>query len=1023
MHHHRHTRIIIDNHLCRSDGADAIAVGSPEWYAWLNDEQTTSFVYRSASGGFTARRERQRNGWYWYAYRRIGGRLHKRYLGRASDLNTARLHHIDMAFAAGDQPASQRRLADAQTLAIASRLRPPPQRPSLVARPRLLNLLDESLSVALTLMSAPAGFGKTTLLTAWTAHRQASAAAAIVWVSLDAADDDPPRFWNTLALALDTARPGGGAHTRLLLESLQQPPHTLLAHAFISDVNTIAGGVVIVLDDYHLITSTDVHTSLTAFVDYQPSHVHLVIATRADPPLPLVRWRARGRLAELRAADLRFTTEEAAAFLRSTMGLDLPLDAIRTLEERTEGWAAALQLAALSIRDHTDVEAFIRRFAGSHRAIVDYLLEEVITRQPDHVQRFLLHTSVLERMSAALCDALLEPGVTDGDRQSIPAQAMLDYLERANLFVTPLDEERRWYRYHHLFAEMLRDWLQRTQPALVTDLHRRAAQWYRDAGLAGSAIAHFLQAGDADSAARVIEAIADTTLWEYGDAQALLRWIAALPDETVLAHPRLALDQVWALLASIQFDAAEARAVEIEHAMTRQDARTQSLVAGELSAMRSLAARVRGDVSRALHCAAHALERLSDFNHSLARAIAVMNLVETHVMRGSLSDAEQACTELPDASPGRNLVIALIGLLSRSGVYRQQGRLAEARALLDEALRLLERRNATERPIVALIHLALADVFYEQDRLDEAEHYAQMALKRAEHWWNNDILINSLWILSAIRRARGNADAAADLAEQVERLSLEYRVGWIANHTQAGRAERLLRSGDRQAAERWAADCGLSLTDTPPPERFYEYLVLTRVALARGEGRTTLPLLQCLLEQSKQGQHTSRIIDTLKLLALARRQTGDASGARQALLQALQYAEPGNLVRTFVDEGETMKWLLADCGASLAPRAQQGDPDARRLLAYIDDLIGAFHRTPTLSTNASQTLLPEESLTAREIQVLRLLAAGHTDKDIAASLVIAVSTVRSHIKRIYAKIRVHNRAQAVVRARELGVIG
>lgn len=1018
MHAHRHAHVVVDDTLLRADGSAAIPVGSPAWYAWLNDEQTVSFAYRSACGGFTARRERQRNGWYWYAYRRIGGKLYKRYLGRASDLSAERLHRVDMAFVNVESLPGARRFSSEQALATASRLHPPPPRPSLVARPRLLERLNEALHTSLTLLSAPAGFGKTTLLTAWATRVQASASAAIAWLSLDAADDDPVRFWSAITLALTAVRPEMGAHIRSLLESPQPPLHTLLVNALLSDLNNADERIVFALDDYHLVTSPEVHESLTTFIEHLPPHVHLVIATRADPPLPLARWRVRGRLAELRTADLRFTPEESAAFLRSTMGLDLPLEVMRTLEERTEGWVAALQLAALSIRDRADVAEFIRRFTGSHRAIVDYLAEEVIGRQPDHVQTFLLHTSILERMSAELCHALLTPDAS-GENAS-RAQAMLDHLERANLFVTPLDDERRWYRYHHLFAEMLRDRLQRTRPELVAELHRRAAQWHRDAGFAGAAINHFLQAGDAERAADVIETVAGMTLWEQGDAQAVLRWIAALPEEIVLARPRLALDQVWALLASIQFDAAEARAAEIEHRLSRADAPIRALVAGELAAVRSVAARVRGNVQQALECATCALERLAHIDHSLARAIAVMNVVEAHLMQGSLSSAEQMCHELRVASLSRNPIIALIGLLSRAGVYRSQGRLAEARALLDDALRLLDRRGVAERPAIALIHLALADIAYEENRLEEAEYYARLALKRAERWWNNDIRINSTGLLAAIRRAQGDEAAAAELAEQVEQLSLEYRVGWIANHVMAGRAERLLRAGNRQAAERWAAECGLSLADDPHPARFFEYLVLARVALARGEGRMALPLLRRLLEQSEQGRHITRMIDALKLLALARHQAGDASGAYQALIRALRLAEPGGLTRTFVDEGEAMKRLLAECGASIAPQARQGDADACRLLRYIDHLTGVFCK---VAESAASSVAPlAEPLTARELQVLRLLTAGRTDQEIAASLVIAVSTVRSHIKRIYAKINAHNRVQAAARARDLGII-
>lgn len=1000
--------------------AAPIALDSAEWHAWLDDDRNPSFVYRDAGGGFTARRERQRNGWYWYAYRRVGGKVRKRYLGRAADLNAARLRQVAAEFAAIAAPGAPTMPPQSTPLAaLPARIRPPLPRPALVERPRLMARLDAALATPLTLVSAPAGFGKSTLLAAWAAR---APELTLAWISIDTELADAGHFWGTVAAAIEETHPASGASLPALLEAPQTPSPSALVQALLRDLGDGPDRLALVLDDYHLIDSPAIHEALTILVDRLPPHIHLIIGTRADPPLPLARWRVQGRLAELRAADLRFTTEEAAAFLHSTMGLDLPPEAIQALEERTEGWAAALQLAALSIRDRADAATFIARFAGSHRAIVDYLAEEVIGRQPPHVQAFLLQTSILERLSANLCDSLLQP---DDGAPALPnAQELLDYLERANLFVIPLDEERRWYRYHHLFAEMLRDRLQRTQPGATAELNRRAAQWYRAASFPGDAISHLLLAGDLAGAAEIITRVAEEMMWEYGDAKTVLRWIAALPDDIVLERPRLALWHIWALQISIQLDAAEERAGALERTLHQLDAHEAAIIAGELAAVRSIAARINGNAARAIELAGIALDCPSYGNPSLAHLIAAMSLVDAYSLLGDLVQAERAAAELRAAAADHhNLLFAAIRLMSLGGLQRDQGRLAEARALYEEARRLFTRRNALGRPIAAMLYISLADIAYEQDNLDEAERYAQMAFQFGERWWNNDVLGNSLSFLGAVRQARGDHAAAAEIFERVERLHLEYQVVWVTNQVQAGRAQRLLHTGQRQAAERWADASGLTLDDTPAPERFYEYLALARVALARGQAQAVLPLLDRLEAPATRGRHVIRLIDLKKVRALAFRQTGAQTGARLALLSALELAEPGAMIRIFVDEGETMKWLLADCGASIEPRARQGDAAARRMLNYIDRLMAAFRHISAERAAPQTAAGAEEALTVRELQVLRLLAAGQSDQDIAAALVIAVSTVRSHTKRIYAKLGARNRMQAVSHARNLGLIG
>src|ERR687894_436174 len=584
-------------------GGPEITVASPSWIAWLTDPATRSFSFQGTSGRYTARKEhRSRGGEYWVAYRKQGGKLHKAYLGKAEDVTLARLEDVaaEMADRGGEVVASppsdatsgdggasrpvdaaasevhttvddrqreRRRHGTGADPLLMTKLAVPSTRASLVPRPRLSERLEEGLEAQLILVSAPAGFGKSTLLGAWASELSGSG-RPIAWFSLDSADNDPARFWRYFGTAIDLLQPGSGTTALALLDSPQAPPIEAILTTLLNELVDLSTDAVLVVDDYHLIESQTIHEALTFLIDHLPQRMHLVIATRMDPPLPLPRLRARGEMTELRAADLRFTPEEAATFLNRVMGLELSAEDTAELEGRTEGWIAGLQMAALAMRDHADVSGFIAAFTGSNRHVVDYLAEEVLARQPEELRTFLLRTSILDRMCAPLCNAVT--GHIDG-------QTTLEHLERANLFLVPLDDERQWYRYHHLFADVLRQRLSHTQTGLIPALYKRASEWLEEARLIPEAVHHALAAQDWERAIRLIEASGMTIVLSQ-QGQTLLGWIDELPDTMVRERPVLCTIRALALVFSNRPDAAEASLQQAERCLrgnpTTEEART-----------------------------------------------------------------------------------------------------------------------------------------------------------------------------------------------------------------------------------------------------------------------------------------------------------------------------------------------------------------------------------------------------------------------------------------------------------------
>src|SRR5215216_3503427 len=653
---------------------------------------------------------------------------------------------------------------------VSTKLRPFQTRPNLVARPRLIAKLEPEAGRKLMLISAPAGFGKTTLLGEWAASR--SDEQCVAWVSVDEADNDPARFLAYLVAALQTVEEEIGEGVLSSLRTPGSPPIEALTGALLNELADFPGTLAIVLDDYHLIDSDQVHGIVSFLLERLPSNVHLVISSRIDPPLPLARLRARGQIAEINAADLSFAREEAVAFLKDTMGLNLSDEYVAALEERTEGWIAGLQLAALSMRDREDIPGFVRAFSGSHRDVLDFLTEEVLERQSERVRSFLLETSILQRLSGELCDV-----VTNRDE----GQEMLETLERENLFVVALDDERRWYRYHHLFADVLRGLLEQERSEDVKELHLRAASWYERNGWASEAVEHALAAGDAGWAARLVEYNAQA-LFQRGEGATVDRWLSALPAGLVRSRPRLSLAQAILALISGRTDEVEPLLTDAERALTTVDQAGEPPVGeavrgglanvhASVAMLRAELARHRGDVEHTIQFTRRARAHLGEGDRYL-RFFTSWNLAVAKQMQGRLGEAEDALAELA-ADPwatGRNPYVAVRTYYALGQVQRAQGRLSAALHTFRQGLELVTEAARPTVPAAGVAHVGVAEVLYERNELDAALDQAMRGVELCRQLGYAQWLVTSLTTLACIRQARGDQAGALEAIGEAARL-------------------------------------------------------------------------------------------------------------------------------------------------------------------------------------------------------------------------------------------------------------
>ncbi|MCW2578648.1 MAG: ATP-dependent transcriptional regulator, MalT-like, LuxR family [Blastococcus sp.] len=895
---------------------------------------------------------------------------------------------------------------------LETKLHVPRSRRGLVARPRLDERLSRGTDSALTLVSAPAGFGKTTLLTEWLASAPAEG-RSVAWLSLDPRDNDPAVFWTYLVAALQAVEPAIGVSARALLESSQAPSEAIL-ESLLNDLSGVAGDVVLVLDDYHVIEARDVQEGMAFLLDHLPPQVHLVIATRADPSLPLARLRARGELVEVRVADLRFTADEAAAYLSEVMGLELEAGDVEVLAGRTEGWIAALQLAALSLQGREDVAGFIAGFAGDDRYIVDYLVEEVLQRQPDPIRNFLLQTSVLGRLSGALCDAVT--GQDDG-------RAMLAALDRANLFLVPLDDRRQWYRYHHLFADVLRARLLDEQPERVRGLHLRASAWCEDNGGRSEAVEHALDAGDFERAAALVE-LAIPALRQARQEATLRRWLEALPDELFRSRPVLTIGYVGSLMSRGDLEGVEERLEDAERwldAAERSSGPVDGMVVEDPAGYRALPSSIAmyragralmlGDVGGTMTYARRALDLAAEDDH-LARGAPAALLGLAYWTGGHLDEARRRYAEAMAslATAGYHSDV-LGGALVLADIEMAQGRLREAMSILERGLQRAEQADPPLRG-AADMHVGLSQLLCERDDLDGALRHLLSSRELGEHAGLPQNRYRWRVAMARIRGAEGDPDAALGLLDEAERL-------YVGDFSPEVRPVAALRARVRIAQGRWAEALAwarqreLDVEDELSYLREFEHVTLARTLVARyadeGDERSiddATRLLDRLLAAADDGTRTGSAIDVLIAQALAGQARGNAPAALRFLDRALELAEPEGYVRIFLDEGPPMAALLRAAATRGTARGY-----VRRLLAGFDDPAGRVPVQRGLT----------DPLSARELDVLRLLGTDLDGPGIARVLVISLNTVRTHTKNIYAKLGVNNRRAAVRRGDELGL--
>jgi LuxR family maltose regulon positive regulatory protein len=897
---------------------------------------------------------------------------------------------------------------------LATKLYIPPARSNRVARPRLIRQLSSTRP--LTLLVAPAGFGKTTLLSDWISQSE----CRVTWLSLDEGDNDSVRFWVYIIAALQRLQADLCESALALLQSPQPPPITSILSTFINEISSFPENFSIVLDDYHLIKTQTIHEALTFLLDHLPPQMHLILTTRADPPLPIARLRARNQLTELRADDLRFTSDEAVVFLNEVMGLRLSVDDIAVLESRTEGWIAGLQLAALSMQGRDDLTSFIQAFSGSHRHVLTYLAEEVLEQRPKGTLNFLLETSVLDRLCGPLCDAVT--GQLDGD-------GTLKKLDQANLFIIPLDNEGKWYRYHHLFAEVLHARLQQTHAHLIAELQRRASAWYEQNGLIVEAINYALAAKDHDRVAMLVERVAPAML-QRSELARLLTWLDTLPDDEVQTRPQLAVYYCWGLLLSGKMKEAAERLEAIEAMLATDEAKHTLEVQGHIAAMRARLLRESGDLASTIALSQQGLAQLPKQN-TLLRARITLDLTIAHYLLGEFEPASQLLTEAITASQtAQQLLSKLSAIYLRVQILRAQGALEQALQLCQEELELLTQRGWHKFPAVGFLYVALGDLLRERNELITAAEYLEKGINLGQEGGNPYVSIAGHTWLAWLRQAQGDMTASRQAIRTALELVEQRQVSrfWPLPPAACYQARIWIAQGNLAAANRWAEASGLNSADGLISFLYeVEYLTLARLLIAQGELEAAGSLLLRLYREAASAGRGGSQIEILILQAITFAGQKRSKEALSALVRALGLAEPEDYMRIFLDEGEPMREVIGNWRLEAA-RHKNVSEIQTRLLTYANKLLEAF------ADNASQLAVtnppvnspvlhssPVDPLSARELEVLRLIAEGLSNDAIAQKLFLSTGTVKVHLKHIYGKLAVNSRTQAIARLRELNL--
>jgi LuxR family maltose regulon positive regulatory protein len=878
---------------------------------------------------------------------------------------------------------------------LATKLYIPPPRPRVVLRPRLIERLNEGLHRKLTLISAPAGFGKTTLLGGWVSGCERPAA----WLSLDEGDNDPTRFLAYLVAALQTIAASIGEGVLGALQSPQPPPTESVLTTLLNEITTIPDDFVLVFDDYHAIDAKPVDDALAFLLEHLPPRMHMAISTREDPQLPLARLRARGQLTELRAADLRFTPSEAAGFLQGAMGLNLSEEDIAALETRTEGWIAGLQLAAISMQGRKDATSFIESFTGSHHFVLDYLVEEVLEQQSESVQTFLLRTSILDRLCGPLCDAVLLDSAASG-------QETLEYIERANLFLVPMDNERRWYRYHHLFADLLRQRLHQGASSStgdevgdVAELHTRASQWYEANGLEIEAFHHAATANDVARAERLIEE-EGVPLYFRGTVAPVLKWLESLPKTVMDARPSL-----WVMYASVlllvDHTAVEQKLQAAEAALqdTEPDNKTQDLV-GRIASMRATLAVIEHDIKTIITQSRRALEYLHPDNLPV-RTATTWTLGHAHQLQGHRAAAREAYAEV--ISTGKSFGDSVYTIAASINLGQLQEADNQLSLAAESYRRVLQLAGDPPQPIACEACLGLARITYQWNDLVAAERHGHQFIELTRQMGSVDSFASYDVFLARLKLAQGDVDGAVVILAKAEEFVRQHNFMFRMPDVAAAQVLTLLRQSNLAAAAHLAEAHDLPLSQA-------------RVHVAQGDASTALATLGPFRRQAEAKGWKDERLKVMVLQAVAYHARGDKDEAVQLLGDALALAEPGGFIRIFVDEGSPMAQLLSEAAAhGIMP-----DYTAKLLAVFEAQEQKIEDRSYLPPALPAQSLT--ETLSQRELEVLQLIAQGLSNREISERLFLALDTVKGHNRRIFGKLSVSRRTEAVAKARSFGIL-
>jgi len=913
----------------------------------------------------------------------------------------------------------------------------PSPRPQLVPRPAVTAKLQQSAACPLTLIAAPAGFGKTTLVSEWITQCD----QPVAWLSLDEEDNDPGSFLLYLVAALRTVHAHIGESTLASLQGAQLPPITALLTPLLNELSQLTAPFTLVLDDYHLITAEPIHAALAFLVEHLPPALRLLITTRIDPPLPLARWRVRGHLTEIRADDLRFGVTEATTFFNRVMGFQLTAADIARLAARTEGWIAGLQLAALSLRGRTDVAGFIQSFSGSHRHVFSYLIEEVLNQRPADTLDFLMQTAILERFNAGLCNAVT--GLQD-------SQTLLEKIEQANLFLIPLDDERKWYRYHHLFTDVLRSHLHQTAAETIAPLHQRASRWFEAQELWPEAIHHALAAADYATAARLIEQVGIALFSQSTIQHSLQRWLSALPAPFIRARPRLCLMYAWIRFAYADSTTALQWVTNAEATLRNPrielfDAASADEVAAEAVAIRTVLSAYNLTIAPAevLTYGRQALAQLSENQYSF-RGMAASGMGMAYLKQGDVIGAEEAMAEANRMSRAAgNSYMQVAFAASQVTMQRARGSWRRALETCRENLDWLRRHGAAAYPTLGGLYLTLADLLREQNELDIAHRHAETAIAHSDQELNPSVSIFSRLALIRVKQAQGDWPQVWLLMEDVSSLIKEHPTMLHSTILPAITAQFQIAEGIVALETVWARIQHAAWEEGPflTAYRFLDFVYLyehgrlarAQVCIAWARRTNDTRLLQetlAYLQRQAQVATESHLgwywLKVQLLQALCHHALGQLDDALSILAAALTRAEPEGYVRIFVDEGEAMRVLIAACGMRMTDTRQQ---------AYLNKLLSAFGepvlpREKQITSAISQPLRTPHSalrplvepLSERELEILHLVANGCSNSEIAGKLIVTVGTVKKHLNNIYGKLGVASRTQAIARGRELGLL-